>query len=76
MVQRIDARWGRHPRLYAAQDAITFLGRAHAIPRRAVGAAGVGRDLVADIRRVFGNISVESAIFGTFSVATATREDE
>jgi demethylmenaquinone methyltransferase/2-methoxy-6-polyprenyl-1,4-benzoquinol methylase len=41
-VRRVYAVWGRHPRLYAAQDWITFLGRHHAIRRRAVEATGMG----------------------------------
>ena len=35
-VRRVYATWGRHPRLYAAQDWLTFLGRHQAIRRRAV----------------------------------------
>lgn len=42
-VRRVYATWGRHPRLYAAQDWLTFLGRHQAIRRRAVEATGVGR---------------------------------
>ncbi|MGM0578854.1 MAG: methyltransferase domain-containing protein [Myxococcota bacterium] len=38
---RIYARWGRHPRLYAAQDWLTFLGRPHHIRREAARALGV-----------------------------------
>ncbi len=41
-VKRIYAHWGRHPRVYAAQDWFTFLGRPHVIRRRAVGATGMG----------------------------------
>lgn len=35
-VEQVYRRWGRHPRLYAAQDWITFLGRHREIRRRAV----------------------------------------
>lgn len=35
-VERIYRFWGHHPRLYAAQDYVTFLGRPHEIRRRAV----------------------------------------
>lgn len=34
--------WGRHPRLYAAQDWVTFLGRHRAIRRRAAAATRAG----------------------------------
>lgn len=37
-IRRVYSVWGRHPRLYAAQDWLTFLGRPHAIRRRAVAA--------------------------------------
>jgi len=33
--------WGRHPRLYAAQDCATFLGRPGHIRRAAVAALGL-----------------------------------
>lgn len=42
MVERVYAMWGRHPRLYAAQDWITFLGRHRKIRARAVAATGAG----------------------------------
>lgn len=42
-VERIYRSWGHHPRLYAAQDLVTFLGRHRTIRRRAVEAMGVGR---------------------------------
>ena len=42
-IRRVYAVWGKHPRLYAAQDAITFLGRASEIRRQAVEATGVAR---------------------------------
>lgn len=35
-VRAVYSRWGRHPRLYAVQDWITFVGRPRAIRRRAV----------------------------------------
>lgn len=42
-IRSVYAVWGKHPRLYAAQDAITFLGRASEIRRQAVEATGVAR---------------------------------
>lgn len=43
-VRRVYAVWGRHPRLYAAQDWITFLGgKPHEIRRRAVEAMAVAK---------------------------------
>lgn len=42
-IERIYRSWGRHPRLYAAQDLLTFLGRHRIIRRRAVAALQVGR---------------------------------
>lgn len=42
-VERIYRAWGRHPRLYAAQDLLTFLGRHRTIRRHAVRALAVGR---------------------------------
>jgi ubiquinone/menaquinone biosynthesis C-methylase UbiE len=42
-IARIYRTWGRHPRLYAAQDLLTFLGRHRTIRRRAVAALQVGR---------------------------------
>ena len=41
-VSHVYSVWGRHPRLYAAQDWITFLGKHRTIRRRAVEATGVG----------------------------------
>ncbi|TAL19296.1 methyltransferase domain-containing protein [Patescibacteria group bacterium] len=35
-VRRVYGFWGRHPALYAAQDLVTFIGRAGKIRRRAV----------------------------------------
>lgn len=41
-VQRIYAKWGRHPTLYAAQDWVTFMGSHRTLRRKAVQAMGVG----------------------------------
>ncbi|MBZ0270899.1 class I SAM-dependent methyltransferase [bacterium] len=41
-VRRVYSAWGRHPRLYDAQDAITFLGRHRTIRQRAAAATSVG----------------------------------
>ena len=41
-VRRVYSLWGRHPRLYALQDLVTFLGRHRAVRRRAVESTGVG----------------------------------
>ncbi len=41
-IRRVYSVWGHHPRMYAAQDWITFLGRPHAIRHRAVDATGIG----------------------------------
>lgn len=42
-VKKIYSFWGRFPSLYSAQDAITFLGRAKTIRRRAVKKIGLKR---------------------------------
>lgn len=41
-VQRVYARWGRHPALYAAQDWVTFLGSHRTLRRKAAEALQVG----------------------------------
>ena len=40
-VRRVYSLWGRHPRLYAAQDWITFMGRHRRIREGAVEAAAI-----------------------------------
>ncbi len=40
-IRRVYRTWGQHPRLYAAQDWVTFLARHRAIRRAAVDAAGL-----------------------------------
>jgi hypothetical protein len=41
-VRCVYAKWGRHPRQYATQDWLTFLGKHNALRRRAARATGAG----------------------------------